>query len=251
MCATLSPVQRRVDLNADLGESYGSWGLGDDDEMLGVVTSANIACGFHAGDPLTMRRTVVGAVRHGVVVGAHVSYPDLVGFGRRAMDLSGPELAADVLAQLGALDAMCRVEGTRVRYLKCHGALYHRTVADEAQATVVAEAVAAYDGRLAVLTMADGRLAERAAAIGLRVVAEGYADRAYRADGRLVPRGEPGAVLGTAEEAAGQAVTLVTSGRFGSICLHGDTPGAVAMALAVRSGLDAAGFKLRPFADDA
>lgn len=249
-----------VDLNSDLGESFGAWQLGDDDALLDVVTSANVACGFHAGDPTTMRRTVEQAAARGVVVGAQVSYPDLVGFGRRRMDVEPGDLAADVLYQLGALDAMCRAAGTRVRYVKPHGALYHRTTHDDGQAGAVAGAVRSYDVGLVLLGPA-GSAAERAAeAVGLVFVAEGFADRGLRADGRLVPRGQSGAVLtdeaavvaravrmvleGTAESVDGSEVTVACR----SLCLHGDTPGAVSLAAAVRRGLEQAGVEVRPFA---
>jgi UPF0271 protein len=219
--------------------------MGDDDALLGVVTSANVATGFHAGDPTTMRRTVAGAVSRDVAVGAHVSYPDLAGFGRRAMAVAPHELEADVLYQLGALDAMCRAAGTRVRHVKAHGALYHATLDDAAAAEAVCAAVVAFDASLAVVTMPGGALASVAAAAGLTVVREGYADRALGEDGRLVPRSRPGAVLHDPATAAAQAVQLVGSGAVDSICVHGDTPGAVAMARAVRDALVRAGFVVR------
>jgi UPF0271 protein len=236
-----------IDLNADLGESYGSWRLGDDAALLPLLTSANVACGFHAGDPLTLRRTVAAAGRLGVVVGAQVSYPDLVGFGRREMAVAADELEADVLYQLAALDGLCRTEGTRVRYLKPHGALYHRTLKDPEQAHAVVAAVVAYGADLPVVTMAAGELAAAAAAAGLRVIREGFADRAYGPDGRLIPRGQPGAVLDDPDQAAAQALAVAASGLVDSICLHGDTPGAVAFARAVRERLEAAGATIRPF----
>jgi UPF0271 protein len=239
---------RVVDLNADLGESYGQWILGDDASLLPLITSANVACGFHAGDPLTLRRTVELAVEHGVVIGAQVSYPDLVGFGRRRMDVEPAELEADVLYQLSALDGIGRVAGAGVRYVKPHGALYHRTLTDEAQAGAVVAAVAAYSRDLAVVTMAGSVLAAAAAAAELRVVAEGFADRAYTAEGRLVPRGEPGAVLTDEAAVAAQAVRLVDSSAVQTLCLHGDTPGAVSFARAVRAALAAADVTIRSFA---
>jgi len=237
-----------VDLNADLGESYGHWALGDDEALLPLVTSANVACGFHAGDPLTLRRTVSAAVAAGVVVGAQVGYPDLVGFGRRAMDVAPDELEADVLYQLSALDGLCRAAGTQVRYLKPHGALYHRTLVDEDQARAVVAAVLAHGDSLPVLTTAGSALGVAASAEGLRVVREGFADRAYNAQGHLVPRTEPGAVLTDPADVAAQAVRLAESGTFESLCVHGDTPGAVACARAARESLERAGFALEPFA---
>jgi 5-oxoprolinase (ATP-hydrolysing) subunit A len=243
----MSTTDHVVDLNADLGESFGSWILGDDASLLPLITSANVACGFHAGDPLTLRRTVQLAVECGVVIGAQVSYPDLVGFGRRQMDIEPAELEADVLYQLSALDGLSRVAGAGVRYLKPHGALYHRTLVDERQAQAVVAAVAAYSTDLPIVTMAGSVLAAAAAAAGLRLVAEGFADRAYTAAGRLVPRGEPGAVLADAAAVADQAVRLVNGKTVQTLCLHGDTPGAVSFARAVRDALTAAGVSIRSF----
>jgi UPF0271 protein len=236
-----------IDLNADLGESYGSWILGDDAALLPLITSANIACGFHAGDPLTLRRTVSLAVDCGVVIGAQVSYPDLVGFGRRLMEVEPDQLEADVLYQLSALDGISRVAGAAVRYVKPHGALYHRTLVDERQAHALAAAVAAYSADLPVVTMAGSVLAAAAAHAGLRVVAEGFADRAYTADGLLVPRGQPGAVLDDVAAVAAQAVRLASGKSVSTVCLHGDTPGAVTFARAVREALTAAGVSIHSF----
>ncbi len=237
---------RTVDLNADLGEGFGVWRLGDDDALLDVVTSANVACGFHAGDPTTMRRVCAGAARAGVAVGAQVSYRDLAGFGRRFIDVAPGELADDVLYQLAALDGVARASGSRVRYVKPHGALYHRVLDDDEQAAAVVAAVTAWDASAAVLTQ-PGELARRAAAAGLTVVLEAFADRAYGASGRLVPRSSPGALLTDPEAAAQQAVRLVGEGRFGSLCVHGDTPGAVRIAAAVRAALAVAGHELAAF----
>jgi 5-oxoprolinase (ATP-hydrolysing) subunit A len=237
-----------VDLNADLGESYGRWQLGDDEALLPLVTSANVACGFHAGDPLTLRHTVAAAVACGVVVGAQVSFPDLVGFGRRDMDVAPDQLEADVLYQLSALDGITRAAGSRVRYLKAHGALYHRTLVDEDQARAVVRAVTAHDAGLCVLTTGGSAMADAAQRAGLRVIKEGYADRAYDRTGDLVPRSEAGAVLHDVAAVTGQAVRLATSGDVDSICLHGDTPDAVALAAAVRAALTGAGISLQSFA---
>lgn len=237
-----------IDLNADLGESFGNWSMGDDAAMLDVVTSANIACGFHAGDPSAIRRTVRAAVDRNVVIGAHVGYPDLVGFGRRRMDVEPDDLTADVLYQLGALDGMCRVAGTRLRYVKAHGALYHRVNSDLPQARAFAHAVALFDPTLPILG-ADGPLAAEALSNGLRVVGEGLADRAYRDDGTLVPRSQPGAVHSDPEAVAAQAVALARRQEIGSICLHGDSPNAVANAREVRSRLRHEGFAVRSFVD--
>jgi UPF0271 protein len=238
----------RVDLNADLGESYGRWTLGDDDALLGLVTSANVACGFHAGDPLTLRRTCEAAVRAGVTIGAQVGYPDLAGFGRRFLDMAPDDLTAAVLYQLGALDGLARAAGSGVRYLKPHGALYHATVEHEGQARAVVDAVLAYDPTLAVLGLPGSALLRIAAEEGLRPVAEYFLDRAYTDDGRLVDRRLPGAVLHDPEEAAARAVTVAREGRLESLCTHGDSPAAVAMARTVRAALEAAGVTVAPFA---
>ncbi len=242
----MTGVERVIDLNADLGESYGNWTMGDDPAMLDVVTSANIACGFHAGDPSTIRRTVEAAAARGVAIGAHVAYPDLVGFGRRRLDIEPADLIADLLYQLSALSGLCRVAGTALRYVKAHGALYHRVNDDTVQAGAFAEAVALFDLALPVLGAA-GPMVDEAVARGLRVVSEGLADRAYRPDGTLVPRSEPGAVHADARAVADQAVALARGGAMQSICLHGDSPHAVANAYAVRERLLDAGFVLRSF----
>jgi UPF0271 protein len=250
----------RLDLNADVGESYGAWTLGDDAAVLDVVTSANVACGFHAGDPLTLRTTCRYAAERGVVVGAQVAYRDLVGFGRRFMDVAPEELAADVIYQLGALMAIARVEGTRVAYVKPHGALYNAVVHHEGQARALVDAVAAVDTSLPVLGLPGSLVLELATAAGLRAVTEAFADRAYTPDGRLVPRTEPGAVLRDPDAVAARVVRLARDGvmtavdgtdvvvRAESVCIHGDTPGAVAMARAVRAALEAADVEIRPFA---
>jgi UPF0271 protein len=248
-----------VDLNADVGESFGRWRLGDDEALLELVTSANVACGFHAGDPATLRATCAAAAGAGVVVGAQVSYRDLAGFGRRFVDVAPDDLTADVLYQLGALEAMCRVAGTSVRYVKPHGALHAAVVEHEGQARAVVEAVAAYDARLPVLGLPGSALLAAADRAGLPAVSEAFADRAYTARGTLVPRGLPGAVLDDPDEVAERVVRLVTDGfltavdgslvalHADSVCVHGDSPGAVAMARAVRERLDAAGVPLAPF----
>jgi UPF0271 protein len=249
-----------IDLNADLGESFGAWRLGDDQALLGIVTSANIACGFHAGDPLTIRRACAGAVAHGVSIGAQVSYRDLAGFGRREMIVPPEELTAEVLYQIAALDGIARAEGGRVRYVKPHGALYNRCVWDPVQATALAAAVTAYDPGLPLLTLPGGEAARVATDAGLTVVAEAFADRSYRADGTLVPRGQPGAVITDPASVAARAASMATShtvksvdGRevpapFRSICVHGDTPGAVTLARAVREALERSGVHVAPFA---
>ncbi|GIH13296.1 LamB/YcsF family protein [Rugosimonospora africana] len=235
-----------MDLNADLGEGFGIWRLGEDDALLGVLTSANVACGFHAGDPSTMRRVCLAAAERGVAIGAQVGYRDLAGFGRRRIEYAHDELRDDLLYQIGALDAFARLAGTRVRYVKPHGALYNTAVADEVQAAAVVAAVVGYDRSLPVLGLPGSALLRLAAEAGLRAVREGFVDRGYRPDGTLVPRSEPGALLGH-EEAVGQAVRLATDGVVESLCVHGDTPGAVALARAVRAALTDAGVPLEPF----
>jgi UPF0271 protein len=249
-----------IDLNADLGEGFGAWRLGDDDALLDVVTSANVACGFHAGDPVTMQRVCAGAAGRGVTVGAQVGYRDLAGFGRRRMDISPTDLYADVLYQIGALAAFARASGTRVRYVKPHGALYNTAADDQVQAGAIAVAVAAFHPELALLGLPDSALAEAAAVAGIPFVAEAFADRAYLPDGRLVPRSESGAVLIDAAAVVDQAVSIARDGqvRAGdgsmvavaarSLCLHGDTPGAVALARAVRTALTEQGITIAAFA---
>jgi 5-oxoprolinase (ATP-hydrolysing) subunit A len=248
-----------VDLNSDLGESFGRWTLGDDEAMLGLVTSANVACGFHAGDPSTLRRTCEQAAERGVVVGAQVGYRDLAGFGRRFIDMDPGELTDDVVYQLGALDGMCRVAGTAVRYVKPHGALYNAVVHHAVQAQAVVAAVRAYDPALPVLGLPGSELLRVAAEAGLRTITEFFADRGYTAAGTLVPRAEPGALLHDPDEVAARVLRMVTDGvvtavdgsevavRADSVCVHGDSPGAVAMATAVRDALTGAGVTPAPF----
>lgn len=247
-----------IDINADLGEGFGIWELGDDLALLDVITSANVACGFHAGDPLIMRRVCAAAVERGVTIGAQVSYRDLAGFGRREMDVAAPELTAEVLYQLAALDGIARAEGGRVAYVKPHGALYNRVARDEVQARAVVDAVRAYDASLPLLTLPGS--AVHGVAGGLTVVAECFADRAYTPAGRLVSRREPGAVVHDAGEVVRRAVRMAVDGRVTaadgsdvelrarSMCVHGDTPGAVELARAVRAALAGAGVALEPFA---
>ena len=253
-------MARTVDLNADLGEGFGVWRLGDDDALLGLVTSANVACGFHAGDPSTMRRVCTRAVEAGVAIGAQVSYRDLAGFGRRFVDVEPAELADDVLYQLAALDGVARASGGRVRYVKPHGALYNAVVTHEAQAAAVVAAVRDLDPSLPVLGLPGSALLRAAADAGLRTVAEGFADRGYTPDGTLVPRREPGALVHDPAAVAARAVRMAADGRVEavdgstvaveveSVCVHGDTPGAVELARAVRTALTGAGLGPAPFA---
>jgi 5-oxoprolinase (ATP-hydrolysing) subunit A len=249
-----------LDLNSDLGEAYGHWALGDDTALLGVVTSANVACGFHAGDPATIDRTVRTATEHGVAIGAQVSYPDLVGFGRREIDVAPDDLTADVLYQIGALEAFARAASSRVRYVKPHGALYNRIARDPVQAAAVVDAIRRYDPALPLLTLPGSAAMRAAEEAGIPAVAEGFADRAYTAEGRLVSRREPGAVLHDPGQVATRAVVMATEGRVEtvdggevavevrSLCVHGDTPGAVELAKAVRAALEEAGLPLEAFA---
>lgn len=236
----------RLDLNADLGESYGHWQLWDDEALLGVVTSANIACGFHAGDPTTVLRTCEAAVAAGVVIGAQVGYADLRGFGRRFIDVPPHDLIADVIYQIGALAGLARAVGGTVAYVKPHGALYSAVGHHRAQARAVVSAVRSYDASLPLLGMPGSVLLDEAAAAGSRSVSEGFADRAYAADGTLVPRGQRGSVLEDPADAAAQACALVDVVE--SVCVHGDSPGAIELAAAVRTALDDAGVDVRAFA---
>ncbi|MEV6026763.1 5-oxoprolinase subunit PxpA [Streptomyces sp. NPDC052036] len=249
-----------IDLNADLGEGFGRWRLTDDERLLSVVTSANVACGFHAGDAATMRRVCELAAERGVRIGAQVSYRDLAGFGRRAMDVPPAELAAEVAYQIGALEVFARAAGSRVAYVKPHGALYNRVVHDERQAEAVVDGVLLADAALPVLGLPGSRFLKVAEKAGLPVVTEAFADRAYTDEGTLVPRGEDGAVITEPDTVVGRSVGLARSGtvtarsgraipvRARSLCLHGDTPGAVDLARRVRAELEAAGVRVEAFA---
>ena len=247
-----------IDLNCDLGESFGPWTLGRDEDVLAFVTSINVACGFHAGDPGVMRRTVRAAASRGVQVGAHPGLPDLQGFGRRAMAVTPSEVHAMVLYQVGALYAFTRAEGIALAHVKPHGALYNMAAADPALARAVAEAVRDFDPGLILVGLAGSHLVKEAEALGLRAASEAFADRAYEADGRLTPRNLAGAMVEDADLAAGRALRMVQEGRVRSrqgedvllkadtLCLHGDQPGAAAFALRLRAVLGAAGVTVRP-----
>ncbi|MBU8832783.1 LamB/YcsF family protein [Mycolicibacterium goodii] len=248
-----------VDLNADLGESFGVWQLGDDEAMLGLVTSANVACGFHAGDPALLLRTCRTAAQRGVAIGAQVSYRDLAGFGRRFIDVDPTDLEAEIIYQIGALQAIAHVAGSGVGYVKPHGALYNTIVGHEEQAAAVAAAVHAVDPALPVLGLPGSAFFAEARRLGLRTVSEAFADRAYRSDGTLVSRREPGAVLHDPHEIAERVAAMVTDGRVTavdgtvidvtveSVCVHGDSPGAVRIAKAVRERLEAEPVELASF----
>jgi 5-oxoprolinase (ATP-hydrolysing) subunit A len=241
-----------MDLNADLGESFGRWTLGDDEQLVRHITSANVACGFHAGDFRVMEATVAACRRAGVAVGAQPGYPDLLGFGRRPMPFEPDEVESLVRYQIGALEAFCRANGVELRHVKPHGALYNQAAADPALATAIARATASFSRELLLFGLASSEpMAAAAADAGLRFVPEAFADRRYLPNGSLQPRSEAGSVLTDATEAAAQAVAIATEGRVTpagggaplrlsaeSICCHGDTPGAVQIAAAVRRALE-------------
>lgn len=248
-----------IDLNADLAEGFGVWQLGDDEAMLDIVTSANLACGFHAGNPFALAHACRAAAKRGVRIGAQVGYFDLAGFGRRRIDVAPAELAADVIYQIGAMQALARTAGSALGYVKPHGALYNTIVHDRPQARAVAEAVRSVDSDLPVLGLAGSVFFEEADRLGLRTVPEAFADRGYRPDGQLVPRGEGGAVLHDPIEIAQRVLTMVTTGtvtaadgslievRAESVCVHGDSPGAVRIATEVREQLRAGGIEMAAF----
>jgi UPF0271 protein len=249
----------RIDLNADLGEGFGVWELGDDDAMLGIVSSANVACGFHAGDPAGLLRVCRSAAERGVRIGAQVSYRDLAGFGRRFIDVDAEDLLADVVYQIGALQALTQACGTAVCYVKPHGALYNTIVTNREQAAAVAEAVRSVDTSLAVLGMTGSAFFDEADRRSLRTVAEAFADRAYQSNGQLVSRREPGAVLHDPAAIAHRVVAMVNTGSVAavdgssvavtveSVCVHGDSPKAVQIAASVRHALEAADIEIGAF----
>ena len=253
------PTVRTIDLNSDLGEGFGPWAMGDDAAMLSVVTSANVACGGHAGDPETMYATCRTAAEHGVVIGAHPGYLDREGFGRRIIPMRLDEIGRMVVAQVAALDAIARLAGTEVRYVKPHGALGNLAAADAEVAAAIIGAVRSSFPHLAVLAISGTQLELVARAAGVEVYSEIFADRAYQPDGLLVPRSQPGAVIHDAEHAAQRLIAFVEHGRMAvvggdpielaahSICVHGDTPGAVEMARHIRAELVAVGLTPSPF----
>jgi len=257
----LTENRMRVDINSDLGESLGAWRMGDDAAMLEIVSSANVACGFHAGDPAGILHTLRCAHANGVVVGAHVGYRDLYGFGRRTMDVASADLTADVIYQIGALQGLARAAGTAVRYVKPHGALYNTIAHDRRQADAVIAAIQAVDADLTLVALAGSDLVLWARAAGLRVVREAFADRAYTPQASLVSRHEPGAVLHDADEIAARMLQLVRDGTLpatdgslvhvaaDSICVHGDNPDAVRIARHLCQHLRQAGVQLRAFVD--
>ena len=247
-----------VDLNCDMGESFGPYTLGLDEQVMPLITSANVACGFHAGDPHVLRRTVALAARHGVAIGAHVSFPDLVGFGRREMNATADEVENDTLYQIGAIAAFCRAAGVPLRHVKPHGALYNMAQRDPALAGAIVRAVSSFDPRLLLFAQPGSAMEQVAREAGLTVVGEVFADRAYTSEGALASRKLPGSVIHDPEQVAGRAVHMVTRGsvvamdgtavplRAETICVHGDTPGAVALIRQMRQQLEAAGVTVRP-----
>lgn len=250
-----------IDLNSDLGESFGPWPMGNDVSMLSIVTSANIACGFHAGDPAGILTVLKDASKRGVAVGAHVGYRDLVGFGRRNMNPSSAELIGDTVYQIGALKGLATAAGTTVRYVKPHGALYNTIAHDARQAADVIEGIKAVDPSLVLVALAGAPIVEQAGAAGLTVVCEAFADRAYNADGSLVSRHLPGSVIHDPLAVAERMLRLVTEGHITaidgsvikleaqSICIHGDTPTAVAIGRTLRDALIGHGVELKPFTE--
>ncbi|KES19304.1 LamB/YcsF family protein [Gilliamella apicola] len=252
-------VKKFIDLNSDLGESFGQWKMGNDQAMLQVVSSANIACGFHAGSPVTILDTLKAAKTNNVTIGAHVGYPDLVGFGRRNMDIASKELTADVIYQIGALKGLATSIGAKVSYIKPHGALYNTIANDKRQAMAVINAISQIDANLILVALAGSPLIGWAKHQGLHVVAEAFADRSYHVDGTLVSRKETGAVLHDPELVAERMLQLVRDGgvtsiegkfvtiEADSICVHGDSEGALAMAQKVREKLQQNGITITSF----
>ncbi|RPI28702.1 MAG: LamB/YcsF family protein [Acidobacteria bacterium] len=251
----------RVDLNADVGESYGAFRIGCDEELLGQVTSANIACGWHAGDPLVMERTVQLAFEGAVGIGAHPGFPDLLGFGRRNLQISEPEAKAYVLYQIGALDAFVRKTGETMQHVKLHGAMYNVVSKDPNLASAVIAAIQEFDPDLILVGLSGSPLIKLAEERGLRVAHEAFADRAYAPDGSLVPRTSAGAMITDPAAAGDRALRMITEGivqasdgqdvriHADTICIHGDNPHAVSFARSVRSKLESAGIKIQPLRD--
>lgn len=246
----------RIDLNADLGESFGAWRMGDDAGVMPWITSANIACGFHAGDPSIMRATILLCVRHGVAIGAHTSWPDLQGFGRREMDIAPDEVYAQTLYQVGALHALVRAAGTQLHHVKPHGALYNMAARDHGLADALARAVRDFDPTLILVGLAGGALVDAGRAAGLAVLREGFCDRRYQPDGSLTPRTRSGAVIEDIDDAVAQAVSITTRGEAAAgngasvrveadtLCVHGDRADAAAFAERTRRALEDAGVRV-------
>ena len=251
----------KVDLNSDLGESFGAYTIGLDNEVIAHVSSANVACGYHAGDPLVMAKTVAAAKAAGVAVGAHPGFPDLMGFGRRTMNCSPKEVKAYVQYQMGALKAFCAAQGVKMQHCKPHGALYNMAGKDMDLAMAIAEAVYEVDKDVILLGLAGSKMLEAGKQVGLRVASEVFADRAYQADGSLVPRSKPGAVIHDKDEAIARTVRMVLEGKVTaitgeevsidahSICVHGDNPSAVEFVKNIRATLESKGIVIAPIAD--
>lgn len=245
-----------MDLNADLGESFGAWRMGDDAGVMPAITSANVACGFHAGDPAIMRGTVALCVQHGVAIGAHTALPDLAGFGRREMRIAANDVYAQTLYQLGALHAFARAAGTHLHHVKPHGALYNMAARDRALADAIAAAVRDFNPTLILVGLAGSALVDAARAAGLAAQREGFCDRRYRADGSLTPRSQPGAVIEDIDTAVAQAVSIATHQEViaddgspvhvqaDTVCVHGDRANAAAFAMRLRDALEAAGVRV-------
>lgn len=242
-----------VDINCDMGESFGVYRLGSDEEMMAHITSANIACGYHGGDPIVMERTISLAKSHGVSVGAHPGFPDLVGFGRRNMELSPREVRNDLIYQVGALSAFAQIEGLSLQHVKPHGQLYNLTSKDEHMTRAICEAILALEKNLILVALSGSKMAEIASKSGLKIAREAFADRAYHKDGSLVSRKRQGSVIHDPERVAERVIRMVQEGKIQSIegdlidlevdtiCVHGDTPGAVQLAQTIRRKLQEAG----------
>ncbi|MBV8171666.1 MAG: LamB/YcsF family protein [Candidatus Eremiobacteraeota bacterium] len=239
-------MAKTIDLNCDIGESYGAWRMGDDAALLDIVSSANIACGFHAGDPATIDATVAAAVTRGVAIGAHPSYPDLAGFGRRSMDISARDIESAVLYQIAALAGFATANGGALHHVKPHGALYNDAGKNAPLAAAIARAVRRFDARLILVGLPESALIEAGKAEGLTTAGEGFCDRAYEPDGSLRARTQRGAVFDDPKQAAAQAVMLAHSDRVRTICIHGDTSNAPEMAQTVRNALLDAGYSIAP-----
>jgi UPF0271 protein len=251
----------KIDLNCDMGESFGPWRMGADEQVMPHITSANIACGAHAGDPVVMRATVRLAKAAGAAVGAHPGFADLHGFGRREMTVDPAELEASLIAQIGALSAIARVEGLKIQHVKPHGALYNMAARDRALSDVIARAIAAVDATLVFFGLPGSPMMDAGRAAGLRVAAEGFADRAYELDGSLTPRSRSGAVIHEVDAVVARAVRMATDGvvltpggqeialRVDTICVHGDTPGAAELARRIHDALGERGVEIAPIGE--
>jgi UPF0271 protein len=255
----------RIDLNSDMGESFGAYTLGQDEELMKSISSANIACGWHAGDPMVMNRTAQMAATHGVGIGAHPGFPDLLGFGRRYMECTAEEIRNYIIYQVGALKGFCSANGVKMQHVKPHGALYNASVDNETIARAIAEGIARVDSKLLHVVLAGPKgaaLAEIGASVGIRVIFEAFADRAYTPQGTLVHRREPGAVIKDSREVATRVLTMAKEGKVAAVdgteidlvaqtvCVHGDTPGALVMVRSIRELLESEGVEIKPMGVD-